>query len=653
MSIITLREETESSSALLERLDSYTNAGLNKERELAQLLSYLDKLLRDASGIKLVYKHVDAIVDAGIFALTSWENPALLMPSLIGGTLLSGYPMVIYESVSELRMLKIAEDEMRDRQVSSADAAHFLQLCIVKNLAYFASDPGSQVDPYNETNQSLRKRIQVLFEFILSSQAIKPLEKIFEQELKEFLDQRPISVAPIKLMINYVRKNLRYEDSENLTFYVDACFHPTRHSKSAGSRDAYISVLKNMDADDLLEECRMIASSMHNSGLVSVMHYRLIKFLLASNKELLPEALGLNAHGRADFEMRISFIMDILDQHTFEHNCQGIYGLYKMLNRSLLSRKEVYNAFRKLIKARYHPDIKSSLEKQKGPDYKSVLLMDLISVLGQPLGISQGNNPTCQSARGISMWSQHSPVKLINKLIAAITSNELSFRFLGEIFHSKTYLSKSNFDFSLDSVSIALVPHLDDIYKQMMQKAQTRFIGQDPHAVVNPAFYGLWIQTGFISCYNTALNVIEKYDAFAKIFYAAFHPQFNGASKLIYPVPLGIFITNSHAELLGFHAISLLRVAKWEDSYRAYFYNPNNEGRQNWGQGIRTSVSGMGERHGESSLPFHEFLSRVYAYHYNSLEVETHLAFVDTEEIAQVEKLARESWGKKYFWDKN
>ncbi len=63
--------------------------------------------------------------------------------------------------------------------------------------------------------------------------------------------------------------------------------------------------------------------------------------------------------------------------------------------------------------------------------------------------------------------------------------------------------------------------------------------------------------------------------------------------------------------MIGFHAVSLLRVAKDEEGVmRAYFLNPNNEGRQNWGQDIKPSVYGHGEKHGESSLPFYQLAAQ-------------------------------------------
>ncbi|MCB0584333.1 MAG: hypothetical protein KDD06_03260, partial [Phaeodactylibacter sp.] len=132
---------------------------------------------------------------------------------------------------------------------------------------------------------------------------------------------------------------------------------------------------------------------------------------------------------------------------------------------------------------------------------------------------------------------------------------------------------------------------------------------------------------------------------------ASFHPQYNGGHHLIYPVPLGIFITDASATMLGYHAVSLLRIEQSPaGEWRAYFFNPNSEGRQNWGQGIHPTVSGNGEFHGESSVPVHQFASRVYAFHYNNLRLEGIEENVPEAIVENVEKLARESWGRKYRW---
>jgi hypothetical protein len=270
--------------------------------------------------------------------------------------------------------------------------------------------------------------------------------------------------------------------------------------------------------------------------------------------------------------------------------------------------------------------------------------------VGNPLGIGQGMNPTCQAARGISLWSQHAPGKLLKYITVTAAQNRLEMRFEGDVLLSDQLAEglAPDLDYNLDPVSIVLVPHLDRLYNEMMRRASMR--GEDPHKWVNPALYGHWIPTGFFSSFNQMTNTIDNFKQFVKTFYRSYHPYYNGGQDLVYPSPVGMFITTAHGDLLGFHAISLLRVAEdSEGEMRAYFLNPNNEGRQNWGQGIEPTVFGHGERPGESSLPFYQFVARVYAYHYNSIDLDD-TEPLDEDEINEVLLLARESWGQSYTW---
>jgi hypothetical protein len=162
----------------------------------------------------------------------------------------------------------------------------------------------------------------------------------------------------------------------------------------------------------------------------------------------------------------------------------------------------------------------------------------------------------------------------------------------------------------MDPVSIVLVPHLDKIYYEMMMRTLLR--GEDGHKWVNPEFYGPWITRGFVNAIDQATLNVTNYSAFVKLFYATHHPEYNEGYELVYPNPVGIFITNVHGELHGLHAVSIQRIIKdMNGEYRIYFYNPNNDSGQNCGQDIKASVTGYGELEGESSLPFHEFVSRM------------------------------------------
>ncbi|MDX1559734.1 MAG: hypothetical protein R3193_12545, partial [Marinobacter sp.] len=76
---------------------------------------------------------------------------------------------------------------------------------------------------------------------------------------------------------------------------------------------------------------------------------------------------------------------------------------------------------------------------------------------------------------------------------------------------------------------------------------------------------------------------------------------------------------------------------------RVYFFNPNNDSGQDWGQGITCSTRGHGEIRGEASLPVAEFTSRLYAFHYDTLELGD-LSAIPEEEVAKVMELGYGSW---------
>ena len=78
---------------------------------------------------------------------------------------------------------------------------------------------------------------------------------------------------------------------------------------------------------------------------------------------------------------------------------------------------------------------------------------------------------------------------------------------------------------------------------------------------------------------------------------------------------------------------------------RVYFFNPNNDSGQNWGDDVKVSTSGHGERFGESSLPFEQFTSRLYIFHFDPLE-RGEPAEVSDEELQRVVQGVLRSWGK-------
>ena len=164
----------------------------------------------------------------------------------------------------------------------------------------------------------------------------------------------------------------------------------------------------------------------------------------------------------------------------------------------------------------------------------------------------------------------------------------------------------------------------------------------DPHRYVNPGLYGPWIPTGF-ECALSDGHQPPDIRGFVRRFLTVHHPG-AAAVEPIHPRPLGLVVTGVHGTYLGLHAVSLQRVA-FDDQgeARAFIFNPNDDGRQNWGQGIVTSTSGHGERPGESSLPLTGLASRVYAFHFHEHEIDDPDR-VPEGDVERAASLAETSW---------
>ncbi len=648
----------EKKDRILELVEELNNSVLDKQRKVQLLLRQVDVISRSREGLHFLYRHIHELDKGGVFEGTVWGNPRRLVPTLVKGTLLAGAPSSVLEILSELRMLSIAREEYPGASISKEEATKFLKEAVISSFDLALGDY-EDIRNSNLTTEEFN-RIRLTFEMILKQIPISSFKKRLAIEIQAMAGQRPILTAKVEQMLGLIREKTKIHRATRqdrvLSLYVNALFAPTPLSAESGSMESYQRSIKHTNLRVIRRECKAFGKKLEVTGLVPSHLVVLLHHLVESKADLIPLALSLNGHGQAEYERHRSLVNYLIREYIREGNKQTVYCLKRMLERTLLSRSSVRNGVNKLMGISIHPEVRKRLERTAREEFplsaRQLLMGGVISVLGQPLGIGQGNNPTCQSARGMSMWSKHAPAKLLNMIIDASVSNELKMRYEGELVKSDAFPNSfKDFDFDLDPVSVILVPLLDQIYGKMMHRAQLKHIGRDPHHSVNPAFYGHWIQTGFISCYNPMTNAIEQFDQFVRTFYGSFHPEFNGGHHLVYPVPVGIFITDSKAEMLGFHAISLLRVQKDPNgNWRAYFYNPNNEGRQDWGQGILPTVFDQGEQPGESSLPFHEFASRVYAFHFNTNGIEERRLDIPVNKVQKVQSLAIESWGKKYIW---
>ncbi|MEN2284014.1 hypothetical protein AAGF08_17865 [Algoriphagus sp. SE2] len=632
---------------------------LTKKGKATKLASHIDILSLTRSGLAFLYSKSVELDRGGFFKDTSWSDPDKLVPYLVKGTLNYGHPSSSFETLSELRMLRIAKGEDSYEGISAKDAQKFLEEVIVHNLEFALREP-SEETRLRMPDRELKKAYN-LFGFIMSEIDLNGVYEKLVEEVRLICEQRPIRTQKARELISLVKR--RFDTSgeakkdKMIRVFINALYTPSRGVRENENKESYLEFLGSADETTLASEAHEMGELMNATGLVSGYHALLLRHILKVNPNLVPICLDLNDRGIAEWEKYHELVSSLILETASWDNCQCIYGLARMLGKNLFSRRAVRVGLENLRRIKINSQVeKRILKSLTEPDADITALQYLIGgtikVLGQPLGIGQGHNPTCQSARGISMWSQHSPAKLIDMIITVSTQNNLIMRFENQNLVSNNLVKGllDQLDYNLDVVSVVLVPHLDKIYNEMMRISAGRL--EDPHKWVNPAMYGHWIQVDFASCYDYMSNSIMDFPGYQRIFFASFHPDFNGNRHLVYPNPVGIFITSNKGDMIGFHAVSLLRVEKSPSGeMRAYFLNPNNEGRQDWGQGILPSVHGKGEKQGESSLPFHQFAARVYAFHYSSLDVKNRLNEVPVEEIEKVEKLARGSWGKSYTWN--
>ncbi|WP_079477618.1 hypothetical protein [Halobacillus salinus] len=630
-------------------------ASFVKSKYQTDVYQEANRLIEMEDGLDHLFSHAERFEQAGVFQDGPWESADKLQPPLVAGSLRAkGLPMII-EVLSELRMLAIAEGKATNPTVSKEMAEDFLNEVMVLNLDILFPDASESTRIEDNENS---EKAQKLFQFLISHLSSKALVKTLIYEIDRLTAQRPIMIKRIVSMIQTAKQmtdaDSDPEDQQALQKYIAALEGPSPLSNKFKDLNTYRAELKELERNDLISESVSLAKSMRTTGLVAPHHATLIRFLSKRMPGLLTYALALNSKGLANLEENQELVQQIIRASIFPATRQAIYGLSLMLERGVLSHSPVAPGLRRLIELDIRPNVRKDLQQAgqagEGLTANSLLVAGTIQVLGQPLGVGQGFNPTCQAARGISLWAQHAPGFLLEIIPRAARDGDIDIMFEGQTIHSENLQGglAPNLHTELDPVSLVLVPHLDRIYSEMMTRVALR--GDDGHRWVNPAFYGNWVQKGFSSAFDPLTGYVLDYPGFVKLFYATHHPEYNDDYELIYPNPVGIFITNVHGKLLGLHAISITRIAKDPtDEYRVYFYNPNNDGSQNWGQSIEPSVQGSGEEEGESSLPFHEFTSRLYAFHYNPYEQGDAYA-VDHSIVNAIHTLAKDSWGKDYTW---
>ena len=614
------------------------------------LLERARLLMTLPGGFDVLYRRVRALESAGIFGASDWSKPAILQPALAKHSLReAGAVTTVVEAISEIRLLAVVRGDYFHPGISSEQARHFLTQVMALNLDLLS---GNLNEADRERPKQLGPLVLGLYQYLISHLGYENLMDSLVAEVWRLLEQGPVQVDSICDMIGQIAKclydpELKTTGTADATRLVRALFAPTPGSREDPGLDLYQLRLAKMDDVELSAEASAFARNMHDTGLASPYHAVFLRFLRTSDEEeLIPTALGLTMTGLDDFYCYNQLVDALIDEAIHPETCQAVYGLTMMLERGSLFTPPVAQALWRQIKLKLSAETEQALSETFGDEIppRVFLLAGVLNLLGQPLGVGQGNNPSCQSAIGLSMWAANEADYLLQVLTWAARDNEVLSRFEGWEVSSKNLepgLIKDT-PVDVDPVSLILIPHLDRIYGEMWRRCEDR--DDDAHRWINPEFYGWWVSHGFKVVADIHTGEVQDYEGFVRHFYASYHPYYNGNIPVIHHQPAGIAVTDSAARFVGRHAITILRVAlSPSNEMRVYFFNPNNDSGQDWGQGITCSTRGHGEIRGEASLPVAEFTSRLYAFHYDTLELGD-LAAIPETEVARVMELGYGSW---------
>lgn len=645
-------------SALLEEKLLYALARLEeappfaKPRHQGAALEVAGRLLPRPDGLQRLYRLAPRLDAAGVFFATDWEQPAMLLPGLVRNTLEHGdHAIVVLEVLSELRLLAVASGSYTHPGVSVDGARHFLTQVLALNLGNL----------FGTADETLRLRlgplgsaVDGLFHYLLEHIGFEDILGSLIEEIWRILAQRPIQLGHVKAMISQIavvltRGGVELGDARlGADRLVSALFGPTQGCLDDPGLTHYCERLEAMDYSSLQREAYGFARAMHDTGLVSDYHAEFLRWLLEHEQgPLLPDALGLSSTGLDVVRTYQDLVHTLITEAVYPQTAQAVYGLAMLLERGILYAPPIAPALWRQIRLRLSPVIEQRLAIAFGStrEPRVYLLAGVISLLGQPLGVGQGNNPTCQAARALSMWSYNDPDYLLHIIAQAARFDSIMMHFEGQPLTSAQLpagLARS-IPLDTDPVSIVLVPHLDRIYNEMGRLCAVR--GEDPHRWINPEFHGWWVGRQFLIAVDISTGKLTGYEQFVRQFYASYHPYYNGNQPVIHPQPAGIAITDSSAQFVGWHAVTLIRVAlDQEDVMRVYFYNPNNDSGQNWGNDVIVATQSHGERFGEASLPFAQLASRLYIFHDDPVEEISDTTAIPDEAVQTVKQLALNSW---------
>ncbi|WP_110669840.1 hypothetical protein [Salinicola halophilus] len=634
----------------LETLEHAPSVG--RANRLTRLFDSARRVMLEPGGCAALEARTPTLERAGVFAGSDWAEPQRLLPTLTPQALGSAHAdTVVIESLSELRLMAVAKGAYVHPLIAAEQAHHYLTQVLALNLSRLFGMGG---EAERETQGRLAEVPRALCQYLAERVGYEFIVDTMVDEIWRLLAQRPLLTAPIAEMITQIA--LCQADpaidlgasGQGAARLVSSLFGPTQACREDPGVAVYAERLAAMDTLGLQQEATGMARAMHDTGLVSAYHPVLLRHLLDHGDHLISEALGLSTTGRDCLLCYHQLVRALIDGVASPAAPQGVYGLALLLERGILYQPPLAPALWRQLALPLSDFAcqRLRLAYGEGATPQAFLLSGVLGMLGLPFGVGQGNNPTCQSARALSMWAYNDPDYLLQMVAWAARDDEIVMSFEGSPISSTDTGAglAANMTLDLDPVSLLVVPHLDRIYAEMGRRCSER--EGDPHRWINPEFHGWWAGRGFHISVNVATGNIDDPETFYRHFYAAYHPLYNGNQPLVHPQPAGIAATDSAGRFVGWHAITILRAALGpDDVMRIYFFNPNNDSGQDWGDGVLVGTEGNGERFGEASLPFVQFASRLYIFHLDPQEGGI-LAAVPDAELETVLGYLRRSWGE-------
>ncbi|MGY6634802.1 MAG: hypothetical protein ACXIU8_13830 [Alkalilacustris sp.] len=610
------------------------------------------RLLAQPGGLAALADRAAVLDRAGIFAGTDWQNPAALLPGLVGNTLRhADAPTVTLECLSLLRLLAAAQDEHTIENLPAEHARHFLTQVLALNLDRLFGAAASEAD--RVAAHPLAPAVDALLGHLMAEMQAEGILGQLVDEIWRILSQRPLQVDHVKSMIAQIAVAmgagiLRPGEAQLGTDrLISALFGPAHLCRDDPGLAVYAARLGTADDPALQAEAAALARAMHDTGLVSDYHAAFLQWILQAGRgALLPHALGLSSTGLDALRCYEPLVHALIADAVRPATAQAVLGLTLMLERGILYSPPVAPSLWRLLGLPLSAHSEGVLTTAFGPQEppRTRLLAGVLMLLGNPLGIGQGNNPTCQAARALALWALNDPDYLLWLVTNVVRRDRVEMHFEGQPLDSGALPAgmASGTPLDADPVSVLLVPHIDRLYVEMGRRVADR--GEDPHRWINPELHGWWVGRGFHIAVDVATGALSDHAGFVARFYRSYNPLHNGNEPVIHPQPAGIAVTDSLGRFVGWHAIAITRVALDQSGeMRVYFFNPNNDSGQDWGHGVVVATRGHGERFGEGSLPIEAFVSRLYLFHDDPLEPPDARP-VDPDTLARVGALARASW---------